>query len=979
MTSAHPSPRVYTISPTLSFVDTLAAGLLDDTKNNPDQLSRTLILLPTRRACRNLREGFLRQINERTDAQALLLPRMQALGDIDAEELVIMGGLEFDIPPAIPPIRRQIMLAKLISKLSNYSRSFAQDMKLAQSLGRLMDQIYTENLDLALLPQLVDREELAHHWQITTEFLDILRLHWPKILSEQGVIDAADRRNRLLLSLNKHWQDNTPDYPVIAAGSTGSIPATAALLKTVANLGQGCVILPGFDNQMKETAWQDVTEGHPQATLKNLLHVMDISHHDVQVWKDKHGDTAKQTFVSNIMIPAEHTHQWGRDTSLKPETVSHITRYDCDTSQDEARVIATILRETLETPNKKAALITPDRNLATRVASLCRRWGITLDDSGGEKLVNSQIGVYFSLVFQCVLNDMKPISLLSLLKHDLCRGIGVGNYRSLIRDLDKNYLRGLKSQTTLTKILDHTKDNDEKTYDFINYLLELFDPLRTLIEKGENDFIEFLTAHIKLAENLHDHENHSALWCGDDGVALHSFLKNLLLEANTIGTITASEYFTCLQQMIDPVMVRPRYGTHPRLSVLGTLEARMINSDRIIMAGLNESTWPDTPEHDPWMSRPMQKKFGLPSNERSITLSAHDFTLGLCGKEVFITRSLRVDNVPTTPSRWLERLDTYLTAQNIDASSLHGNTHITYADALNHNEAFSPVERPTPTPPIESRPTKLSVTKIETWIRDPYALYAEKILNLRALEPLEKNIDNRERGNILHDTLDQFVQKHPKKLTDNAANDLITIGKDIFQHITDDINALQTWTPRLVKISDWFTSHEIKWRNSFLFEQSEISGNVAINDNFTLTARADRIDVKDDGSYALIDYKSGGSFSVKSIQNAFLPQLPLEGYILQKGGFKNISGDVSYMGYWKITGATIAGETIAVDGHEKCQTAIDNAVNGLQQLIKKFSSKDTPYISLPNTNMAPRFNDYLYLARVKEWTALDDHTGENTA
>lgn len=975
MTSAHKSPHVYTIPPTLSFVDTLAAGLLQGTKDTPDQLSRYLILLPTRRACRNLREGFLRQ----TNGKPLLLPRMQALGDIDAEELVIMGGLEFDIPPAIPPIRRQIILAKLISKLSNYSRSFAQDMKLAQSLGRLMDQIYTENLDLSLLPQLVDREELAHHWKITTEFLDILHIHWPKILAEEGVIDAADRRNRLLLSLDQHWQDSPPNHPVIAAGSTGSIPATAALLKTVANLDNGSVVLPSLDNLMNDEAWDNVQEGHPQATLKNLLNIMDVPHRDVPAWKNYNGDHNKQHFVSHIMAPAEHTHQWGKEISLQPETISHITRYDCDTSQDEAHTIAIIIRETLETPNKTAALITPDRNLATRVSSLCRRWGIILDDSGGEKLINAPIGVYFSLVFQCALNDLKPVSLLSLLKHNLCCGIGIGNYRSLVRDLDKNHLRGITSQARLEKVLEKTKNKNGKISDFVQYILDIFSPLVTLIKKDECDFIDFLNTHIQLAENLHNHEDNTALWHGEEGISLHNFLKNLLLEADTIGAVTAAEYFTCLQQMIDPVMIRPRYGTHPRLSILGTLEARMINSDRIIMAGLNEGTWPNTPAHDPWMSRPMQKKFGLPSSERSITLSAHDFTLGLCGKEVFITRSLHVDNAPTTPSRWLERLDTYLIAQNIDPLSIHGNKHTIYANALNRNSDFSPIERPTPTPPTASRPTQLSVTKIETWIRDPYAIYAEKILNLRALEALEKNIDNRECGNILHDTFDQFIQKYPEQIPSNSADDLITIGKDIFEKTINDKNALQTWMPRLIKISDWFTNHERQWRNHFSFAKSEALGKIVINDNFTLTARADRIDRKNDGSYAIIDYKSGGSFSMKSIESATAPQLPLEGYILQQSGFEDLSGSISYMGYWKVTGTGVAGETIALSDGDKCQGAIDNAVNGLQQLIEKFSSEDTPYISLPNTNMAPRFNDYLYLARVKEWTALDDNTGESAA
>lgn len=979
--------NIYTIPPSISFTDTLAKDLIKGTENNPAQLSNTLILLPTRRACRSMQEAFLRQSN----GIPLLLPQMKSFGDIDAEDLLIQNQKvdELTILPAISPLERQILLSQIIGKISDFAKNPAQNMMLASALGQLLDQIYTEGLDFADLPNIVDREAFANHWQITLDFLSILSEHWPRILKERNVIDAADRRIQLMARLNQQWQTTPPDYPIIAAGTTASIPATAALLKTICNLPQGCIILPGLDTYLNDTAWKNIQEGHPQATLKALLNTLDIDRTDVQIWQDTGEENlTREKIFSYVMTPPENTDQWTKisfDEKQKNEitkNLSNIKRYDCATQQDEAQIIALILRETLEHPTKTAALITPDRNLAKRVRVLCQKWSIDIDDSGGKSLSDSQIGKYLQLSARAMIDGITPLSLLAFLKHDLNKGKNFNHYRSAVRSLDKDILRGLKPPEGFESLLNICdQKSDEVAHLLLSHLQNIMQETVHIFSDGTHDFKKLLSAHLNISETLATSATATGeeiLWVGEAGENAAQFFSELYAQADQIGDVTGAEYLEILNQLMRGVTIRPRYGTHPRLMILGQLEARLIQTDRVILAGLNEGTWPPEPGHDPWMSRPMRQNFGLPLPERSTTLAAHDFVQGACAKEVFLTRAERVDDAPSVPARWLQRLDTFLTAIDIDPTLIIHHDFADYAQHLSAVYEVQPTERPRPCPPLSARPRHLSVTKIEPWLKDPYQIYASKILKLSPLEPLEKNFDQSERGTILHAIMENFIESYPKKLPPDAPEKFMETAKRIFNQTTQDTTIWNFWRPRLEKISYWITNHETEWRQNTRVLKTEAKGILKLTKNletpFTLTARVDRLDQMADGTVAIIDYKSGNSYSAKKIESAALPQLPLEGLILEKNGFDNIKDKkVSHLEYWKLTGSSPAGEITSLKDKEKIQSALDHASYGLRQLIQTFDSPETPYIAIPNLDNAPAYNNYAHLERIKEWAALGEH------
>ena len=538
--------KIFTIPPSDSFSDCFARGLLEETKGNEATLPNYLILLPTRRACRVVRDSFLRQ----TKGKPILLPRLQPIGDIDEEELLInyRVGDSLNIPPAISMMQRQAYLAQIISKLPNFSKSPAHDLALANALGQLLDQIYTENLDISDLPNLVDREQFAQHWQVTLDFLSIISEHWPNILEEKGVIDAADRRNRLIQKLNQHWQNTPPDHPIIAAGTTGSIPATAELLKTILSSPKGRVVLPGLDKNTADDIWDNIGEAHPQGTLKNLVGALNINRQDVEPWiYSDNLMSPVEEFIYAALVPAENSDIWQNTKSASnlAENLSHVSLYECNTPQEEATLISLIMRESLEDKEKITALVTPDRDLARRTAQACQRWNILLDDSAGTRLSQTTAGSYISSIVETCLQNLSPVSLLSFLKHKLNSGAGFEDFRSTVRKLDKQVLRGIKpaagaegikKKYEAVKEDTYTEALDSKILNLISHIETKLSELLSLFEDGKyHSFKTFLKAHIKTLEEFTPDD---ILWSGENGETAAQFFSEILEEGHHFPDVT---------------------------------------------------------------------------------------------------------------------------------------------------------------------------------------------------------------------------------------------------------------------------------------------------------------------------------------------------------------------------------------------------------------------------------------------------------
>ncbi|MBT5666554.1 MAG: double-strand break repair protein AddB [Rhodospirillaceae bacterium] len=997
-----PAASVFTIPPGQSFVDALASGLLAECGGDAFGLTDYTILLPTRRACRALRDAFLRAGGGR----AMMLPTMRPLGDVEEDDLALgvtiggegLGGeapgMDFiDIPPGMPPLRRRLLLARLVRQYSS-DITVDQAVRLAAELERFLDQIQTERLSFDQLAGLAP-EEFALHWQRTLEFLRILTEHWPALLAEEGVIDGADRRNRLLEAQADLWRVAPPTGPVVAAGSTGSIPATADLLAVVAQLPNGRIVLPGLFQSVDATDWDIIarSETHPQFNIARLLNRLGLTPDDVTDWPipapSYRTANARATLMAEIMRPAETTDGWA---SLKERGGSGVTggalqgvsRIDCADSAEEAGVIALLLRQTLETDGKTAALVSPDRALARRVAGALRRWGIEIDDSAGEPLSASAPGGFLRLCALMVLTDFAPVALLSALKHPLAAcGQAPAAFRGCVRSMERMLLRGprpgpgvagLRAAFSVAKS-DLDANSQSLILDILDEIERRTAPFAARLGDPSASFAVLLDAHIEMAEALADTDDDAGaarLWVSEAGESAAGFIAQLREAAALIPDAPGRRYESLLEALMVGLMIRPRFGGHPRLAILGLLEARLQHADLIVLGGLNEETWPPAANPDPWMSRPMRSQFGLPLPERRIGLTAHDFVQAFGAPEVYLTRAEKVDGQPTVPSRWLSRLDAVLRGLGEeDALGVPPGPWRRRRLALDQPRSFARIPPPEPRPPLEARPRQLSVTQIETWMRDPYSIFARHILKLRPLDPLEADPGAADRGTFIHAALDMFVRAYPDAVPPDALDRLLGFGQDAFGPALSQPAVWAFWWPRFERIAAWVIDAEHRRRPSLRASHSEQSGRLVIDGpegTFTLTAKADRIDQLADGGFEIIDYKTGVAPSKDDVGLGFAPQLPLEAAIAESGGFADIPADmVTAMTYWVLSGGATPGREskVAVEGDERSRA--DEALDGLRQLVASFDDLSTPYSAIPRPSRAPRFNDYAHLSRRLEW------------
>lgn len=728
----------------MPFLDVLAAGILKHLGERPETLSRVTVLLPTRRACRALGEAFLRA----SDGKPLLLPRMTPLGDIDEDELgfgSLGGGLDgdyrLDLDPAIPGLKRQMLLARLILSRKDRATSPEQAVRLAQELANLLDQVHTERLTFDALAGLVDGDNLSEYWQKTLEFLTILTDHWPTILADEGALDPARRRNNLLEAQAAAWAKRPPEGPVIAAGSTGSIPATADLLKTIANLPHGILVLPGLDREAADAVWQNLAPSHPQYGMAHLLDHLGVDRHQVRDWPDlviSPGASARRELMNLALRPAETTGA-APDFTIPAESTDGIIRIDAANPQEEAKSIALIMRHTLETPERTAALVTPDRALARRVAEELLRWDIRVDDSAGRPLSETPPGTFIRLSARMVADGLAPVPLLATLKHPLAAaGRTPGAFRAWVRGLERLILHGPRPAAGIAGLrgaiaVERNKARDRKHSERIAELEALgpdLDALGLILQPfcdlmgGPNVALgDILRAHTACIEGLaatatSDGGDH--LWRGEDGEAAAAFIAELADTADVLSDgIEPRHYAALIDTLMASRMVRPRYGQHARLHIWGNLEARLQSADVMILGGLNEATWPPEAKPSPWMSRPMSRDFGLPLPERRVGLSAHDFAQAAAAPNVVLTRADRVGGTPTVPSRWLQRLDNMLRSAGLEHSLIPEDNWVGWADGLDQPQGPPvAVAAPRPCPPVAARPRTLPVTRIRTLVRD---------------------------------------------------------------------------------------------------------------------------------------------------------------------------------------------------------------------------------------------------------------------
>jgi len=975
---------VFYISAGTSFVDQLARGIISRFGDQADYLSDLRIFLPTRRACRALAESFLRV----TNGEAALLPNMVPIGDIEEEELSILGseqgpffGAE-NLPPVMPAIRRQLLLSHMIMA-KEPSISVSHAARLASELSKLLDEVQRERLSFEALEKIVP-EKFSAHWQEMLAFLTIVTKHWPEVLREHGCIDPAERQNRLIEAQILFWENHQPRGPVIVAGSTGTIPATADLISFVAKMRQGVVVLPGLDPTLDNKVITSIGASHPQYGLVRLLTQLNLQVGEVTCW-DTDGDAKCRSYVINQILRPTSALDKGILSENSDKLLNNSIKISCSGPQQEALTIAMMLRQALEKTDKTAALVTPDRRLARRVAAELKRWNIDIDDSGGTPIAQTLPGTFLLLTAEAITKQALPVPLLATLKHPLAAGgIQPAVFRKNVREMELAILRGPRPCAGFTGLLGILRKTTKSVglISWFEFLSEAAEPLSKLLRMDKVSPEKIIKTHISFAETLaaSDSETGSArLWAGEAGKIAADFINEIRTAVEVLPPMPGAEWPALLRVLLTRGVVRASHGQHPRLHILGLLEARLQQSDLTILGGLNEGVWPPEPTNDPWMSRPMRETFGLAPPERRIGLTGHDFVQAVTAPEVIMTRSMRMDGAPTVQARWLTRIETFLSQNKMGQGVLkkwrqEEAKWAHWQSELDSRHASVQVRAPEPRPPISARPNRLSVTEIETLIRDPYEIYAKRILGLRAIEPIDADPGAAERGIIIHRAVDRFFRREIDCDRSTALEEFLRIGKEEFEHWLDRPGIWAFWWPRFERIANWIIEHEYGQQTCRVNTHTEVSGELLLRDSkrqFRLTARADRIDILPDGAYVVIDYKTGTLPTKSDVNKGLSPQLPLEAMMIMEGAFPDIKpNDIKELSYWKLSGGDPPG--YIREAGDPPSELIKKAMPSLAALLDYYEHPDTPYLARPVAAIAPRYSDYDHLERVQEWRVSGD-------
>jgi ATP-dependent helicase/nuclease subunit B len=951
------------------FLAALARGVRARLGDAPESLARATILLPNRRAVRALGEAFLAEAG----GKSLLLPRLAAIGDVDEDELILTGdGAELDteLPPAIDPEARALLLAALVARRTDIAPSPATALKLARALAELLDSLQIEEIAWDGFDALVPAD-YAEHWARTLDFLSILREAWPAILAERGQMDPQARRVKLIRALAARWAKTPPQGPIWAAGSTGSVPASAHLLKTIADLPEGEVVLPGLDLDSDAATWEAIgaEPTHPQYGLHHLLLRLERTRAEVRVWPGT-APGPRAALAAEALRPAQTTHLW-RGLAAQPDPVfAGLARIEAPDPESEAASVALVLREALETPGRTATLVTADRGLARRVSAKLRRWGIEADDSAGTALDRSPPAVLLRLLARAWAEDLAPVPLLALLKHPLVRlGGDRISHLDRARELDRKVLRGPRPAPGLDGVRAtmpaHVKPR-------LAPLLDALGAALAPLAEAPAPPLDLLRAHVAAAEALtRDETGGIRLWESEAGNTLAALVARILDSEAPLAPIPRAAFPDLLDAMLAGAVVRPPYGGHPRLSIRGTIEARLVSADLVVLGGLSEGTWPAEAREDPWLSRPMRAKLGLPPLERQIGLAAHDFAQAFAGSSVVLTRARKSESGPAIASRWLVRLDALLGNDSRWRNALDPDRPAWAATLAGLGQIPAPIAKPAPRPPAAARPAQLSVTRIETLIRDPYAIYASKILRLDPLEDIDADIDALARGKLYHAAMETFAKALPAALPADAAERLRAIGRQAFDALAPRPGLRVYWWPRFEAMIEWYIDAERARRDAGLrVAAAETKGGLDI-EGFRLTATADRIDRDASGKLIVLDYKTGPPPSGPQVATGFAPQLPLEALIAEAGGFDGVPAaevaELVYVGLGSRAGfVTVAPSEKTVPDLRAflAETRAD-----LVKLIAAYADPATPYLSRPRLQFTKDAGDYDHLARVAEWSA----------
>jgi ATP-dependent helicase/nuclease subunit B len=964
-------PRVFNVAASAAFLEETAHALLQAVgQDDPMALGDMVVLAPSRRAGAALGEAIAQAAGG-----AAFLPTIRPLADIE-DDVDVWGAepIAFDAPAAIAPVRRRLELARLIRARDSAEGGVDDPVRAlayADELCRLLDSASIGGaVDWARLDVLVQERDFAAHWRKSVEFLKIITSYWPARLAGESLADPGDRRNQILYALARQWRSEPPAHPVVIVGSTGSLAATRALMGVVSRLPKGAVILPGLDEDLDDSAFDAVMENHPQFHLKQTLSAIGVARAAVKTlrrFEETDAAKARRVFLREAMAPAPTTADWpsrlaqAGGLALAQQAAQGLTILDAESEEEEAAAIALIMRETVETSGRTVALITPDASIVRRVEARLARWRITPQITIGAPLLESRAGRLFGLCAALLEDEADPITLAALLAHpDVTLSLQGTMRATATRALTRSTLRGPRRHLDLATLCELAPEPARPVVAAVQACAATLLALQHNESVTLQEVADAVCAAMEALTQDVDESGENAVWRDDDGRALATLLEEIIAFGADLAPMRPEQAVRALRHLVSAATVAPTPGGDPRVVILGPLEARVQRRDVMILSGLNEGVWPASPPEDAFLSRPMRADFGLPSPDARLGLAAHDFVQSANAPTLFLTRAKRVNGEPTVASRWLWRLRTLASAADGQAwfAPESGHDPLLWARQVDRPTARVAVPAPKPKPPAHFRPRQISFTEVETLIRDPYAVYARRVLGLAVLQPIGKQAGAAERGAAIHDALNKFGDGE-------SAGALLGLLAQALKRAGFEEARVAAESARFAASVRAYLGWQASRRARDAQPHREIDGRWQFASGFSVYGRADRLDVFADGRFDVIDFKSGAPATKKQVEAGLSPQLTLEAAVAARGGFGPIGARrPDGLIYFRFGARTAEVRRLSLDAEAKA----DEALLRLEQKLIWHAEGIHPYLSKPRVQfLRGAYGDYDHLARRAEW------------
>ncbi len=934
-----------------NFLENFADTLVQNSVASPLENLKTIVILPTRRSCRHLKNILL----HRTLASSIIPPTLTTFSDIG-----YIPNLNFDSTKPNP----WQMLAKIF-KIVQLSLPESTDYKTildyAQTLLPLMEEWIQHGKTLKDI-QAIFPGHLAEHLQ------DHLSLFY-KVLEKFPINEsrAAHQKNAFHTLIEQNIYQK-----MLIVTTSPQDPIAIDFLSKCRQKRDAKVFLLGFNPAMCGDNLSEPQPYHPHYGYSQLLAKAEVNPADISIFAQNMPDSRHShlknreqflwcTFSDDYFMPQENS-----KTAIA-DAFQNVSLLECNFRHQEAGSIAVIMREAMEIPSKKVALITPDRNLAALVKAQLRRWDIEIDDSAGEPFFLTPTGSFLKLIADCMMSQFAPLELLSLLKHPFSAlHHQPRDIRRIARRFEKAILRKASFKSPGIDAWRQRTD-DEEIKDLLKTLKDKSTPFYKIMLQDLASLSDLLKTHLQFAIELAtttDEAGERILFKGEIGEAIAKKFQEFIEVADDYPACHPKDYLSIFITFFHDIRVRKTYGYHPRLHILEPEQAQLETYDCVILGGLNAGSWPRHNFSDPWFSQEMRKSCGLPTFAHQAGYEVLHFINMLNSPEVIITRAQKSEGALFMPSPWLQRLQTVFKILKLENVLEPMKQWQKWQHHLDTSQEYLPTIQPRPTPAVQYRPRELSVTDVEKLMADPYTIYARKILGLRPTPPLLPDAGGALFGNLVHQALDQFYNcASPEK------KNLEQLGQDLFHPFKNFLPVFYGfYWPRYVLLSKWVHQQYHNEKDDILHSYTEVPGFLELNTKngvFRLTAIADRIDLLKDGTLRIIDYKTGQLPTLRQFQQGERPQLLLEALIAEKGQFQGVtSKSVSALEFWHLGRHIDGGERLRLEND------LSNIIGHMEQRLLELIQ----HYGLPNTSYQPAWKalpycPYSHLARRAEWSA----------